>query len=267
MTRRTRFSQTLPRATAIVCLGLVLGVPAGAADDGAPSEIELLTGWMSGTFSSAAQAADNPQFFNVTLHMTPIWTDRDDGPWLYVEQAMADYPDRPYRQRVYRLRRIDPDLFESRVFTLPDPPAVIGAWRDPTSLGAIGPEDLEEREGCAILMRRRGDAFVGSTLARLCTSSLRGAAYATSEVLITADGMVSWDRGFDAAGNQVWGSTDGGYVFDRIVDGSEADSEAGTESETETESETGSAAGTESESEAGTEAGAEAAPDTGNETG
>jgi hypothetical protein len=245
MTQRSRDSRPLLRLTAAVGSLLLLGVPSGWTDDGVPDELGLLADWMTGTFSSAVQAADDPQFFDVTLHMTPIWLDRDDGPWLYVEQAMAEYPDRPYRQRVYQLRRVDRDLFESRVFTLPDPPAVIGAWRAETPLDALAPGDLERREGCSILMRRRGDAFVGSTLARLCTSTLQDATYATSEVLITAEGMVSWDRGFDADGNQVWGSTEGGYVFDRIMDDTESESEAATDAEpdagTDAEPEVGSA--------------------------
>jgi hypothetical protein len=35
-------------------------------------------------------------------------------------------------------------------------------------------------------------------------------------VVIDANGMTSWDRGFDAAGRQVWGSEAGGYRFERI---------------------------------------------------
>lgn len=269
MIRRSRVSRPLLRLAAAVGWVLLLGVPSGWTDDGVPDELGQLADWMTGTFSSAVQSADDPQFFDVTLHMTPIWTDRDDGPWLYVEQAMAQYPDRPYRQRVYRLRRVDRDLFESRVYTLPDPPAVIGAWRDEAPLDGLGPEDLEEREGCAILMRRRGDTFVGSTLARLCASSLQDATFATSEVLITADGMVSWDRGFDADGRQVWGSTEGGYVFDRIVDDSETGSEAGSEAETEsgTAAESEAGAETDADTEAEPDTGAEAASDAGNQIG
>jgi len=35
-------------------------------------------------------------------------------------------------------------------------------------------------------------------------------------VTLTADRMVSWDRGVDAGGRQVWGAERGGYVFDRV---------------------------------------------------
>jgi CpeT protein len=78
------------------------------------------------------------------------------------------------------------------------------AWRREAPLADLGPDDLTEREGCTIYLLQRADgAFEGSTLGRLCTSTLRGATWATSEVVITADGMVSWDRGWNDDGEQV----------------------------------------------------------------
>ena len=226
---------------AMIFLAFALGISvswsdAAVADDEA-SDLDLLTEWMTGTFSSAAQAAEDPEFFAVSLHMTPIWTDRQDGRWLYVEQAVSDAPDRPYRQRVYVVDEVAPGLFETRVYTLPDPGSVIGAWRTDAPLNDLNPDDLEEREGCSIVLRRRDEAFIGSTLAWLCSSSLRGASYATSEVMITPAGMVSWDRGFSVDQKQVWGSVTGGYVLDRIVDDPEAEVEFAPDSDNEETSE------------------------------
>jgi len=228
----------------MIFLTIALGVmffwsDAAAADDEA-SDLDLLTEWMTGTFSSAAQAAEDPEFFAVSLHMTPIWTDRQDGRWLYVEQAVSDAPDRPYRQRVYLVDEVAPGLFETRVYTLPDPGSVIGAWRTDAPLNDLNPDDLEEREGCSIVLRRHDETFIGSTLAWLCSSSLRGASYATSEVMITPDGMVSWDRGFAEDQKQVWGSVNGGYVLDRIVDDPEVESDAESASDSDSDSDSDS---------------------------
>lgn len=53
----------------------------------------------------------------------------------------------------------------------------------------------------------------GGTIGRACASGLRGAAYATSDVVVGPGRIASWDRGFDAAGIQVWGAENGAYVF------------------------------------------------------
>jgi hypothetical protein len=33
---------------------------------------------------------------------------------------------------------------------------------------------------------------------------------------VTETTLESWDRGFDAGGEQVWGATAGGYVFEKL---------------------------------------------------
>lgn len=250
----------------IVVTGLVLLAPLVRAVEDETQDLDSLASWMVGTFSSAAQAAEDPGCFAISLHVAPIWTERADGRWLYVEQAVNEEQHRPYRQRIYRLVELVPGLFEIQVFTLPDPSAVIGAWISDETLSDLAPDDLEKRDGCSILLRRSGDSFIGSTLASLCTSTLRGASYATSEVIVTPDGIVSWDRGFADNGSQVWGAVTGGYVFDRIVPddpgtetGSEA--EAGAESVSESGAETESNGGSDSDGtpEAQGETGPEAA--------
>ncbi|MCC5822153.1 MAG: chromophore lyase CpcT/CpeT [Phycisphaerales bacterium] len=203
-------------------LALVLASCAGPAwrADGAPTQDRLLSlrSFMTGSFSSAAQAARDQAYYDIVLHTTPMWTWRDDGPWLYVEQALAETTDRPYRQRVYKLERTDDGRFWSRVFVLPDPERHAGAWRSGSPLSELTPGDLEERVGCAVTLRwdEQAGAFVGSTTGTGCPSDLSGAAYATSQIVLRPDGMSTWDRGFDATGQQVWGATAGGYQFDRI---------------------------------------------------
>lgn len=181
--------------------------------------LHLLSSWMAGTFTSEAQASTDPEhYFNVRLIMSPIWTDRTDGRWLYVEQAMATALDKPYRQRVYHVTAVG-DGYQSAVFTMPGNALdYAGAWNDPAKLAALTPESLTQRDGCEIVLHwdESESAFRGGTQAASCPSDLRGAKYATSEVSVRANEIVSWDRGFDAQGNQVWGATMGGYQFVKV---------------------------------------------------
>jgi hypothetical protein len=180
-----------------------------SADD----DLELLASHMQGAFSSKKQSEVDTTYFHVVLHMKRIWHDREDGIWLYVEQAMATSPEKPYRQRVYRLRRYEGRFFESAVFTLNAPANVIGGWKDTTLFDALTPSDLTARKGCEVYLRKTAEGFTGGTEGMACASDLRGAAYATSEVTITPQFVLSWDRGFDNTGKQVWGATEGPYVF------------------------------------------------------
>jgi CpeT protein len=204
--------------TTVAMLGSVAaGCASQSPNSGEASPgLDTLASWMSGSFSSAEQAAEDPENYrDVRLHMTPIWTDRADGPWLYVEQAMAATLEKPYRQRVYRLSKgKTTGEFESAVFELPGDPLVFaGAWREPELVAGVTPRDLSEKKGCSIILQFQEGAFRGSTIGTECLSTLRGAAYATSEVTIESDRLISWDRGFDAEGWQVWGTDKGGYIF------------------------------------------------------
>lgn len=175
--------------------------------------------YLTGSFSSFAQSQRDPEFYEIVLNMVPIWEDRDDGPWLYVEQAVASTMDQPYRQRVYHLEQVGEHQFMSSVYSFENPEQFAGAYRDEQPLSGLSPEDLTIRQGCAITVSwdEEQRVFVGSTNGSDCQSDLRGASYATSEVLLRKDRLVTWDRGYDESGEQVWGAVKGGYIFDRVT--------------------------------------------------
>lgn len=211
----------LGMAVGVVMTGLTGCESAGPmrSGEGPQTSVQRVRGMLVGAFSSAAQhAADPSNFAEIELRICEIWPARDDGPWLYVEQAAADARERPYRQRVYRLSPRDDGSVDSVVYELPgDPLQFAGACEDAGRFEDLLPTVLRQKEGCTVHLRPRWDgAFVGGTVGLGCESALRGAAYATSQVTLTADEMSTWDRGFDAAGKHVWGSTKGPYVFSRM---------------------------------------------------
>lgn len=169
---------------------------------------------MTGYFNSGAQASRDSSYFKIDLHMVPVWTSRTDGYWLYVEQAMNAQPAKPYRQRIYHLYLQDATTLVSKVYEFPAPASFTGAWNDPSRFNQLSADSLIDRQGCAIMLgkNKEGD-FQGATDGKKCLSNLRGATYATSEVIILKDRMVSWDRGWNANDQQVWGAVKGGYEF------------------------------------------------------
>ncbi len=204
-----------------ICIALIALLPACGAPKSVEetSKLDRLLMWMSGSFSSAAQAKSTEGYFDIRLEMVPIWTERTDGPWMYVEQAVAAALERPYRQRVYRLRKVDDGLYESRVYAFPDAKERAGAWKKDKPLADLSPKDLEEKTGCAVLLKLRDDgAFAGGTLGMGCENTFGGAAYATSFVTVFEDRIEAWDRGYDKDNKPVWGPDAGPYVFRKSVD-------------------------------------------------
>lgn len=176
--------------------------------------LDEVTEWMTGAFSSAEQAQKDSAFYDISLRMFPIWQDDDKANWLYVEQAVTAMIDKPYRQRVYRITIDENGLIESKVYELPDPAGFIHAWKTPEIFSGIDPSSLTPREGCAVFLEKISkDQFKGATKPNACISTLRGASYATSEVEVQSDRIISWDRGWNDSGEQVWGAVKAGYIF------------------------------------------------------
>jgi hypothetical protein len=157
-----------------------------------------------------------PSYFAVQLDTCPVDAPELGERVLYVEQAVMDQLDQPYRQRLYVVEPGPDREFQavSRVFELNEPQAFAGACGEPARR-TIGAAEAFERQGCLVALSWEGDHYGGSTPGTACKSDLNGALYATSEVALFPAAFLSWDRGFNAAGQQVWGATDGAYVFER----------------------------------------------------
>lgn len=193
-------------------------LPAEAASASAPT-LERFARRFTGAFSNIEQAAGTKHYQRVVLHVARIWPERNDGPWFYAEQALAEAVDQPYRQRLYRLTLEDDGVLALLAFDLPDPIAATGAWRQPQPLAELGRSvpTLAQRE-CTVYFAEMPDgSFVGATRGTGCPSDLRGATYATSELTVAGDHLDIWERGFAPSGRQVWGPTAGGHRFKRLA--------------------------------------------------
>lgn len=178
-------------------------------------ELNELFGLMQGSFNSEIQSTVDSTYYNISLHMYPIWEDK--GNFLYVEQALNSMQDRPYRQRIYEVTRTSDSTFSSAVYNLDVDSLWIGKWKTPKAFDSISLKDITLKKGCDVVLKRTApNHFIGKTGDASCVSTMRGAAFARSEVEILEDKVISWDRGFDADGNYVWGAEKGPYIFNKL---------------------------------------------------
>lgn len=178
------------------------------------NQLQELVSFMQGTYSSEKQSLTDKEFFNISLRMTPIW--KNKGHYLYVEQAMFEKQDSPYRIRIYKVSQRN-DEFISEIYTLKNEKDWVGKWKNPKDFDTLSETEIELKPGCEVILKKQTNGtFVGQTREKTCPSELRGAAYASSKVIVTPHKIVSWDQGFDNEGKQVWGAVKGGYIFDKI---------------------------------------------------
>ena len=184
-------------------------------DSRTESDVKELFDLMQGSFNSRNQSLTDSNYYDITLHMYPIWDSQKN--FIYVEQSVSSIQEKPYRQRIYEIKRSSDSTFTSVIYKLPNDSLFVGAWRDTSLFRDLKISELTRLDGCEVILKNVSEKhYLGSTNERSCSSVLYGASYATSEVEILNDKIISWDRGFDINDNQIWGATNGGYIFNKI---------------------------------------------------
>ncbi len=123
---------------------------------------------------------------------------------VYVEETFATDLSRPFSQRLLVIDDAGGGAARVREFTFRDPASAQGlcqrADRAPVEASA-----LQEREGCSLIARVRGDRVEARTDGESCPSMLNGAHHASRTVVTHRSYLRVHDRGVDARGRTVWG--------------------------------------------------------------
>lgn len=202
---------------------LTFACTSGTPDDSPPltekpapteSVRDRLARYLSGTFDSADQAAEDREYYAVQYQGCLAPNTGQGEVVLYIEQALIDTVDEPYRQRLYVIEEGDDPATEavSKVYEWRQNRAYAGFcqgqevsdWGEPSWI-----------EGCDVTLAWDGEKFVGGTDVGTCASALYDEDYTTSVVTLTESYMESWDRGWYADGTQAWGVSGGPYHFVR----------------------------------------------------
>lgn len=142
---------------------------------------------------------------------------------LYVEMARADGINRPYRQCVWRFAKVGDkthvQTFEFRK-ARGEWPSAIGLWAAPSAFPTMSVDNLAST--MEIEVKASGDGWSGKSPTTYPTA-VGGATHMSSELSFGAGKIQTADRGFDAAGKQVWGPPEGKtYSFAKFDSGVKA---------------------------------------------
>lgn len=187
------------------------------SDTASSTEINLvdeMASHLTGTFDSSQQAVENPAYYSVSLKTCAVELTDLGSTVLYVEQALSDSLNQPYRQRLYHLTEGEVSDVASHIYELSNPNKFIGLCDSEQSI-EISMDEVSLKEGCSVNLDWNGNGFEGATDVGTCLSTMNGATYATSEVETSGDMISSWDRGWNSNDQQVWGAEDGAYIFIR----------------------------------------------------
>jgi hypothetical protein len=186
-------------------------------------QVEEVVSWLVGVMEIPGQAIATTT--GPTVRMTTCNVEVEDAPdssrepqlFLYQEQALSPNFSQPYRQRFLRISpSADGQSVESLSFRPLQLEDWVGLCDRPQTERVVQISDMD-RSSCSVLLQRVGATYMGETQPGGCPSNYRGAVRVTNHIILHPTGMETSDRGFDANGNQVWGSTGEPYRFQRRV--------------------------------------------------
>jgi CpeT/CpcT family (DUF1001) len=184
-------------------------------------QVQKVAGWLEGVMDTTTPPSASGKSVNVRMRTCRIRLadDRDrrfaDSIFLYQEQAVRETLEQPYRQRFLQIMPTADGSIESKAYK-PEKPTAFVNWcdRQPDTMRVLPTVNLGTPI-CSVFLRVEGDRFIGETPPQGCPTSVRGAVRMTNTIELFADGMNTWDRGFDANGKQLWGAKNESYQYRR----------------------------------------------------
>jgi len=179
-------------------------------------EIELMTNWFTGTYTSSGEeyGTENNQFSELEImRVVRIWEHKEDA-WLYLEQSAENSPEKPYRQWILRIEESQENLYmvEPHVY-IGDKP--LAGNREATYIGNhVKMDELDVLSGCEFFVDYDGFvAFSGSTVENFCDTDIQGASILKIKFNLMEHKIDWWEQGFDDEGKQLWGAGAKPLVF------------------------------------------------------
>jgi hypothetical protein len=218
--RNSLVKKSLRTAFAFASL-LVTASPVQAVPESVPIEKQVkdVVSHLVGVMDTSAQAAATPNAPNVRMTTCQVTVENADAlntaptVFLYQEQALSQKLTAPYRQRFLQISpSTDGETVESMAFKPATPETLIGLCDRPEAKRLVQQSQLGER-ACSVFLKPSGENYVGETPPEGCPTNVRGAVRITNTIVLHKAGMDTLDRGFDAAGNRVWGAKDQPYQF------------------------------------------------------
>lgn len=190
------------------------------------SDIRKIAKWMTGRFDTFLQVEQDENQNLPYLHtralvyVIPVAISgmEPNGAAFYVENQAANTRNKPYRQRVYFLQRVNGNVV-MRIYRIKSDTDFINAYQKPELFKNLTVDRLNQEIGCDIAFQKVNSKLYRGTAGnnKTCKSNLRGATYATSKTDLTPETWTNLDQGFDDAGAHKWGPPPGtiGHIFIR----------------------------------------------------
>lgn len=178
----------------------------------------LLKQWLVGVHRSTNDVIHGRKV-NIDLQVLPIWQDRIDGEWLYIESRIVNSPNKPFLQRIMQLVATPNGLIRLYSYSIPRASDFAGAYYNPPLLTSLTQSQLSIRNNCELLIDFKvTGTFVGATKTGSCLSSYNSSPLMSTFFAVSAENISFLDSGYNESGVIVPGRLDIPVTFLKFSD-------------------------------------------------
>lgn len=170
--------------------------------------LDRLVGLLAGNFSNEQQYARHPNKVPLLrFYYRPIWENRSNGLWLYVESEQSKDSGENWMlaDQVVVRYYLEEGSIKSEQYSFADGSDYAGAWKTPEKLNDVVLKDLKKRLDCPLEFRPAAKRSYTGVMAN-CADPTKTADFTTTEIDISKAGMKVLRRGFDERGEIIWES-------------------------------------------------------------
>jgi len=177
------------------------------------ANVDTVAQHLMGIMDTSAQAQQISEVPSVRMTTCEVTVEGANERFLYQEQALTRNLNQPYRQRFLRLSLSnDGEMVESRTYEPENPETWISLCEQPREERIIERDRITDAN-CSVYLVPWHNLYIGHTQPGGCPADFRGATQVTNTIVLYGAGMNTWDRGFNAQGEQVWGAESRPYQF------------------------------------------------------
>lgn len=174
---------------------------------------ELLKQWLSGVHRSTNDVIQGREV-SIGLQIFPIWEERFDGEWLYMESGIVGSPHKPFRQRILQLVATPNGLIRLYSYSIPRASDFAGAYYLPEVLTSLTQSQLSIRNSCDLLIELKvTNTFVGETDPESCITTAHNTSLITTFFAVSEANISFLDGSYDPFGRLIPGRLDTPVTF------------------------------------------------------
>ncbi|BAZ15110.1 hypothetical protein NIES4071_69800 [Calothrix sp. NIES-4071] len=190
------------------------------------SQLLVLADYLTGEFDNQQQALSDPAWYvHLRLWQAPIPIFTEDSITIFAEQANIISLDKPYRQRIMRLRETgNSDTPITVQYYMPqDPGGLAGGGTNPSKIQNLTSDQLELLPGCVlnVSVKELASCYEFSAVPPAeakCTFTYLGNTVQVSLGFeVTQEELKTYDKGIDEeTGRATWGAIMGPFRYRKV---------------------------------------------------